>query len=103
MTTRPTLVAPPKLSLGRCAFLAGSHADPPRIKRNIRNMWNIGLPMRLSLFHIVVVFRNLSIMRNTRVRSISGMFRMFHMFRLFRGCRARNVPRRHRKWPSCSP
>src|SRR5215218_1977324 len=59
--------------------------------RNIRNMWNIALFMRLFVFRIAAVFRNILSMWNIRSRSISGMFRMFRMFRFLRGCR--QIPR----------
>src|SRR5918999_5364688 len=59
--------------------------------RNIRNTWNIALFMRLFVFRIAAVFRNILSMWNIRSRSISGMFRMFRMFRFLRRCR--QIPR----------
>ena len=80
------------LRVAQVAALAASkpmHTLPaPRIRRNIRNTWNILLLMRVFVFHVRALFRNIGFKRNIRDRSTCGMFRMFRMFRFFGGAGA---------------
>jgi len=74
------------LRVAQVAVLAASepmHTLPaPRIRRNIRNTWNILLLMRALVFHVRALFRNIGFKRNIRDRSTCGMFRLFPLFRV---------------------
>src|SRR5687767_12353110 len=71
--------------------------------RNIRNTWNIAIFMRLFVFHMTGVFRNILLMWNIRSRSVGGMFRMFHVFRFSQGRRQIAHPSILKTSPPVSP